>query len=51
MQHHQRRDQRAGKREDLLAATETEFDKIVRQVERRRKRPLTPPKPGSMAFT
>ncbi len=34
-------DRRARKRDDLLAATEAEFDKIVRQVERRRKKPLT----------
>lgn len=34
-------DERARKREDLLAATEKEFDKIVRQVEWRRKTPLT----------
>ena len=34
-------DQRARKREDLLAATETQLDKVVRQVERRRKTPLS----------
>ena len=34
-------DERARKREDLLAATEKQLDRIVRQVARRRKTPLT----------
>ncbi|MCH9014028.1 MAG: IS1634 family transposase, partial [Proteobacteria bacterium] len=34
-------DQRARKREDLLAATETALDKIARQVARRTKTPLS----------
>ena len=34
-------DQRARKREDLVAATETQLDKVVRQVEQRRKTPLS----------